>query len=85
MSIRLRIVQGHQVALCAAETDEEPGDIYLDDGWHMALATKFADDWSECHGTTFADPEKVAVMRTQKKRDARRFCEYVIQTERGRR
>ena len=45
MAIRLRVVEGTLIALCAAETDEVPGDVYLDDGQHYALAMKFARDW----------------------------------------
>lgn len=49
MSIRLRTVELNgekiRVALCAAETDPMPGDLYLDDGDHYALAAKFAQDW----------------------------------------
>jgi len=47
MAIRIRKVneQGHLVALCAAETESEDGDIYLDDTIHQALADKFWKDW----------------------------------------
>jgi len=45
MAIRIRKIKGHVVALCAAETRPEPGDLYLDDGVHAALSTKFAIDW----------------------------------------
>ena len=45
MAIRLRTVNGVRVALCAYETDAEPGDIYLHDGEHYALAAKFCRDW----------------------------------------
>ena len=41
MAIRLRTVDGVTVALCAARSVEKPGDRYLDDGEHMALARKF--------------------------------------------
>jgi hypothetical protein len=47
MSIRLRIVNGTLVALCAARSVEKEGDIYLDDGAHHALANKFARDFNE--------------------------------------
>ena len=47
MSIRLRLVDGQRLALCGYETDEEPGDVYLDDAQHRALADKFADDFTE--------------------------------------
>lgn len=45
MSMRIRQVEGSVIALCAVETDEEPGDLYLDDDVHHALANKFARDW----------------------------------------
>lgn len=45
MAIRVRAVNGITIACCAAETDEEPGDLYLDDAVHYALAAKFARDW----------------------------------------
>ncbi len=46
MAIRLRTVGNVRVALCAVETDKMPGDIYLDDGDHYALAAKFRRDWA---------------------------------------
>lgn len=74
MAIRLRSVNGVRVALCAVETDEIPGDIYLDDGDHYALAAKFRRDW---YGETndFAYEEEWAVMDTQKLRDAQEELE----------
>ena len=45
MSIRIREINGHTVALCAAKTEAKEGDIYLDDGVHHALTTKFGVDW----------------------------------------
>lgn len=70
MAIRLRTVDGFRVALCAAETDPMPGDAYLDDGDHYALAAKFAHDWRDPihHGIEY--PAEWAVMETQKVRDA---------------
>ena len=44
MAIRIRKVDGHFVALCAAETKPEPGDLYLDDNVHHALSGKFYSD-----------------------------------------
>ena len=57
------------VALCAVESDEQPGDLYLDDAHHYALAAKFRRDW---YGQTndFPYPEEWAAMDTQKVRDA---------------
>jgi hypothetical protein len=69
MSIRLRTVNGTRVALCAYETDKEPGDLYLDDADHYALAAKFRRDW-QGQKNNFAYPEEWAAMDTQKLRDA---------------
>jgi hypothetical protein len=44
VSIRIRKSRGVTVALCAAETDPLPEDVYLDDAQHYALAAKFAQD-----------------------------------------
>ena len=45
MAIRIREIKGYVVALCAAETKPEPGDLYLNDSIHHALSTKFGLDW----------------------------------------
>lgn len=45
MAIRIRQIQGQTVALCAAKTKAQEGDIYLDDAVHHALSTKFGVDW----------------------------------------
>ena len=66
MSIRIRVVEGTTIALCAAETDPLPGDRYLDDNEHYALSAKFAQD----HQTGTEYPEEWALMDTQKVRDA---------------
>ena len=69
MAIRLRTVSGVRVALCAVESDEQLGDLYLDDGDHYALAAKFSRDWDgQVAGWPY--PTEWAVMDTQKKRDA---------------
>ncbi len=47
MAIRIRRVNGYTIALCAAETKPTEGDLYLDDGIHHALSTKFGLDWKE--------------------------------------
>ena len=44
MAIRLRTIKGTRVALCAASTKALPGDLYLDDTDHYALAAKFSRD-----------------------------------------
>lgn len=46
MAIRIRIVNGTMVALCAARSVEKPGDTYLDDAQHHALFEKFAEDFA---------------------------------------
>jgi len=50
MSIRIREIEGETVALCAAKTEAQEGDIYLDDNTHHALMVKFtvdleSEDW----------------------------------------
>jgi len=47
MAIRLREVNGVMVALCAAKTTSEPGDIYLDDRLHYAISQKYWRDYEE--------------------------------------
>ena len=47
MAMRLRIVDGEHVALCAAKTRSEEGDIYLDDAWHYAISQKCWRDYDE--------------------------------------
>ena len=69
MSIRLRFVGGVRIALCAVETDPMPGDTYLDDGDHYALAAKFARDWIGHSAVEY--PTEWAIMDSQKLRDAK--------------
>lgn len=45
MAIRIRKIEGKTVALCAAESKHEEGDLYLDDAVHYALTEKFMSDW----------------------------------------
>lgn len=75
MAIRLRTVGGVRVALCAAETDPEPGDVYLDDGDHYALSAKYAHDYQ---GQTidWRYPEEWDAMESQKLRDAEAMCRW---------
>ena len=74
MAIRIRMVETtggrHRVALCAAETDPLPGDVYLDDADHQALAAKFCHDW-QGQTVSWSYPEEWLVMASQKLRDAR--------------
>lgn len=69
MAIRLRTIDGTHVALCAAETDPVPGDVYLDDVAHYALAAKFAQDW-QGRSVDWSYPVEWTAMATQKLRDA---------------
>ena len=74
-------MNGITVALCAAETDAMPGDVYLDDGQHYALAAKFSRDW---HGetNTVVYKEEWAAMDTQKLRDAKEELErWLVEQE----
>lgn len=77
MAIRLRMVKGNYVALCAVEADQKEGDIYLDDGMHGALSTKFAQDFNSMFGdnmhyTLPIDLKISELMETQKVRDAKK-------------
>lgn len=45
MAIRIRKVNSKYVALCAAKSEAEEGDIYLNDGMHTALSDKFTKDF----------------------------------------
>lgn len=47
MAIRLRVVDGKRIVVCAACTVEKPGDVYLGDEWHGPLADKFSRDFNE--------------------------------------
>ncbi len=47
MAIRIRVVDGVMVALCAARSVAKEGDIYLDDAVHQALADKETRHWYE--------------------------------------
>ena len=47
MAIRIRVINGSTVALCAAKTYAKEDDIYLDDSVHHALSTKYGVDWLE--------------------------------------
>lgn len=69
MSIRIRTVDGVRIALCAAETDPVPGDVYLDDGEHYALTAKFVHD-HQGQTIDWIYPVEWAAMASQRKRDA---------------
>lgn len=90
MSIRVRTVDGRLVALCAAENAEAPGDLYLDDGVHVALQEKFLRDWTES-GLIHDCPKETVDLRSQlsaateraaaleKERDHQRKCKLEAQ------
>ena len=69
MAIRLRSVSGVRVALCAVEVDPRPGDTYLDDADHYALAAKFAQDW-QGQQVDWSYSVEWSAMQSQKVRDA---------------
>jgi hypothetical protein len=77
MAIRLRTVNGIRIALCAAETDPMPGDIYLNDSDHYALSAKYADDW-QGRLIDWEYPEQWNLMAMQKKRDAKEEIEKIL-------
>ncbi|KKN39938.1 hypothetical protein LCGC14_0738440 [marine sediment metagenome] len=62
MAIRLRIIDGTHVALCAAHSDLKSGDIYLDDAWHYAISQKYWRDYPELG---IVDEENNAIARKE--------------------
>ena len=73
MAIRLRKVQDRWVALCAVESDQKEGDIYLDDSQDYALRIKFKMDYA-LEGikelNKLRDLNMEQLMNTQKVRNA---------------
>lgn len=69
MAIRIRIVNGHTVALCANATTPQEGDIYLSDGAHHALSTKFGVDFKKMGfiKKDYADPIIKKIMLREEK------------------
>jgi len=47
MAIRIRWINRRVVALCAAKTKPEPGDLYFDDVVDSALRKKFLEDYKK--------------------------------------
>ena len=45
MAMRLRLVNSKWVALCAAHSVSENGDVYLDDSQDRAIRKKLEADW----------------------------------------
>lgn len=66
MAVRIRTVDGKRVALCAALTQPELGDIYLNDSEDHALREKYLWDY-ETEGLLLSDPpidrEQVQLMQ----------------------
>jgi hypothetical protein len=73
VSIRIRVVDGVMVALCAARSVEKLGDIYLDDAAHHALAEKFAADFqSEGYNTHPYDAHATAIREREESNNPNR-------------
>lgn len=68
MAIRIREIDGHFVAFCAAHNKAKKGDIYLHDGIHHALTTKFSIDFYDEGFMTsnVADPVIKKVLKKHK-------------------
>ena len=47
MAIRIRTINNEVVAICAAKSTPQKGDIYLDDNIHHALTQKFENDFNK--------------------------------------
>ena len=75
MAIRIRqayyLGKIYWVALCAAETKEQKGDIYLDDNAHHALASKFAIDMDGegLKTAEWADPILAKLMKKEESKE----------------
>lgn len=71
MSIRLRrTADAGLIALCAARSVALPGDVYLDDEQHMALARKFWLDYPD--SGIEVEPEKAAATEREESNNANR-------------
>lgn len=57
MAIRIRVIDGKTIALCAARSVAKAGDIYLDDATHYALTRKLARDFNEMFDVGLPDDE----------------------------
>jgi glutamate 5-kinase len=67
MAIRIRKVKKTTVAICAALSEAKEGDVYLDDGAHHALVTKFGLDWESMGFVkdSLADEELIPIMKKE--------------------
>lgn len=50
MAMRVRVVNGVVVAVCAATTPAKAGDLYIDDAQDHAIRSKLAQDWNSESG-----------------------------------
>ena len=66
MAIRIREVDAHWVAVCAAKVKVRKGDIYLNDNLHHALTTKFAIDHEQ---PEIADPVIARLMKKEESKE----------------
>ena len=67
MAIRIRVINGSTIAICAAKSEEKEGDVYLNDGVHHALTTKFGIDFmlEGFINEHFSDNEVLSLMKQQ--------------------
>ena len=67
MAARIRTINGHRVAVCAALTLPESGDVYINDSDDHALRQKYLWDY-ETEGLLLPDPpierEQVQLMQS---------------------
>jgi len=76
MSIRLRVVDGYLIAICAARSVPKEGDVYLDDTAHHALTIKFGLDHSSERGAepwSANEPEVKLMEREESNNPAREW------------
>lgn len=88
MSIRVRVVDGCTIAVCAARSVPKPGDLYLDDAVHRALSIKFDLDFASMNflarPPVYAESEEARLMEREESNNANRTAwEYVYGTGAG--
>lgn len=78
MAIRLRVVDGTLIAICAARSVEKSGDVYLDDGQHHALGLKFSRDYNEMYETDLPEGDDHALVDQEESNNPKaEWWEYV--------
>lgn len=85
MAIRMRMVNGKFIAICAARSVGKDGDIYLGDVEHHALAEKFMEDFgSEGYNIECFD-KKASALREQEESNnpARSWWDSVYAQKKG--